>query len=440
MNDDQFADPQYVDLENNVDFENNVDQEKENDEEVARDDALIAAYLDGELGAEEIELVRSRAASDEDFNRRIRDLQSAWDMLDYLPDTEVGNSFTQSTLEMAAVSAQQAGAMTDHSSPHRFDNIWTYLKPYRWFVLAIAMASLLGLGAGQLRVTAERFAELRVLSVISDLPGLRLNIAPTVANELAEMEEVRWLADKKFSNAILPDLPNQFLNREKWLEQLSSEQQAILFRNQNDAQRLNESEWEQLIELDKNLDADLNGKNIRIAMDVAAEVLATRTPAERAAFSSLRPDDQLEELRATIAFAAAEHQKHFLTEADEEALDEWCSSFVSDWFASRPKQGAVLILVNEPQQALDVDLMQELLSALSPDSRKLISNPNLRNEDRNFALAAWLQHIIAPKGFDAELIETYQQLSYKDKEEIELLPPEEAKSKLWRQYQRSVRK
>lgn len=65
----------------------------------------LVAYLDGELDADTSLKVERRLAEDEDFRRYLQQLQRAWDMLDELPKSEVSNSFTQTTVEMVALSA-----------------------------------------------------------------------------------------------------------------------------------------------------------------------------------------------------------------------------------------------------------------------------------------------------------------------------------------------
>lgn len=66
----------------------------------------LVAYLDGELDAEASDRVESRLASDPAYRQKLKELQSAWDFLDELPRAHVTDSFTQSTVEMVALSAQ----------------------------------------------------------------------------------------------------------------------------------------------------------------------------------------------------------------------------------------------------------------------------------------------------------------------------------------------
>ena len=73
------------------------------------DDAYeqLVSYLDGELDADASRAIERRLAEDEDYRQELRHLQRAWDMLDELPSSEVSEGFTQTTVEMVALSAVQ---------------------------------------------------------------------------------------------------------------------------------------------------------------------------------------------------------------------------------------------------------------------------------------------------------------------------------------------
>jgi anti-sigma factor RsiW len=79
-----------------------------NDEPVTQDDPIreeLVAYLDGELDAEASERVDQRLRTDAQYQKKLQELQRAWDLLDELPRAYVSDSFTQSTVEMVALSA-----------------------------------------------------------------------------------------------------------------------------------------------------------------------------------------------------------------------------------------------------------------------------------------------------------------------------------------------
>jgi anti-sigma factor RsiW len=70
-------------------------------------DETLVAYLDGELDADGMSEVERRLADDEQFRRRLHELENAWRLLDGLPRADVDETFAQSTVEMVAVEAAE---------------------------------------------------------------------------------------------------------------------------------------------------------------------------------------------------------------------------------------------------------------------------------------------------------------------------------------------
>ena len=66
----------------------------------------LVAYLDGELDAESSQQVERRLAEDPGYRHELKQMQRAWDLLDELPRAEVSETFTQTTVEMVALSAE----------------------------------------------------------------------------------------------------------------------------------------------------------------------------------------------------------------------------------------------------------------------------------------------------------------------------------------------
>jgi len=70
------------------------------------DHELIVAYLDDELEVQQRRAVEERLSGDREFRHRLRELQRSWDLLDELPTEKADEAFTQTTVEMVVVSAQ----------------------------------------------------------------------------------------------------------------------------------------------------------------------------------------------------------------------------------------------------------------------------------------------------------------------------------------------
>ncbi len=67
----------------------------------------LVAYLDGELEAERANRVEQLLAADPDVRETLRQLEQTWEMLDVLGKADLDETFAQSTLEMAAVDAEE---------------------------------------------------------------------------------------------------------------------------------------------------------------------------------------------------------------------------------------------------------------------------------------------------------------------------------------------
>ncbi|HRX80276.1 MAG: hypothetical protein H6821_02385 [Planctomycetaceae bacterium] len=74
-------------------------------------DEELVAYLDGELDVEAASRFDARLASDAALREKLKQHQQTWDLLDELPRADVGDRFTQTTVEMVAVSV--AGQVED---------------------------------------------------------------------------------------------------------------------------------------------------------------------------------------------------------------------------------------------------------------------------------------------------------------------------------------
>lgn len=66
----------------------------------------LVAYLDGELDSTAARTVERRLAQDAQYRHQLQQLQRSWDLLDHLPKAHVDQSFTQSTVAMVVVKAE----------------------------------------------------------------------------------------------------------------------------------------------------------------------------------------------------------------------------------------------------------------------------------------------------------------------------------------------
>ena len=95
----------------------------------------LTAYLDGELDADARSVVEQRLAKDEDYRVRMRRMEDAWAMLDALPRTSADETFTQTTVEMVALAAQEEVATVDKAQ-----------RRSKWLLWGVGVAIVLSAG------------------------------------------------------------------------------------------------------------------------------------------------------------------------------------------------------------------------------------------------------------------------------------------------------
>lgn len=118
----------------------------------------LVAYLDGELDADASDRVEQQLAADPAYRQKLKELQAAWDLLDQLPQAPVTESFTQTTVEMVALTAEaEVQAAEKRLSRRR-----------QWGVLAIGFTAAAALLVGYV-IMAQRLDRSNQ-RLVQDLP------------------------------------------------------------------------------------------------------------------------------------------------------------------------------------------------------------------------------------------------------------------------------
>ena len=142
----------------------------------------LTAYLDGELNVEARRKVEERLSRDSSYRSELNRLQKAWDLLDTLPRANVGEQFTTTTLEMAAVAAAEEDTAVARPSK-------AIERRLSWMLAGGSLAALVaGYFIGHARWRSPNEALLRDLTVIENLDAYR---------EVQEIEFLRGLSQEK---------------------------------------------------------------------------------------------------------------------------------------------------------------------------------------------------------------------------------------------------
>ncbi len=87
-------------------------------------EAELVAYLDGELDSAANDQIERRLCEDAEYRRRLRQLQQSWDLMDFLPQVDVDQTFTQSTLAMVAIRATDDADVEQSRRLKRRKRLW----------------------------------------------------------------------------------------------------------------------------------------------------------------------------------------------------------------------------------------------------------------------------------------------------------------------------
>jgi anti-sigma factor RsiW len=118
----------------------------------------LVAFLDDELDEQASERVVERLKVDPAYQQQLNKLQAAWDLLDELPRMPVSESFTQSTVEMVALTAQTEALKAQE----------TYDRKRYYQAIAIGVGAL-ALGIGGYLVISRQLDEPN-RKLVQDLP------------------------------------------------------------------------------------------------------------------------------------------------------------------------------------------------------------------------------------------------------------------------------
>jgi len=119
--------------------------------------AQLVAYLDGELDGDGSRQVEERLARDTQFRLELQRLQQTWDLLDELPRADVGTAFTQTTVEVVALSAERELHQSVASAARRHVTLWAITAATVIGVAAISYATFSMVFAKPTRQVARDF-------------------------------------------------------------------------------------------------------------------------------------------------------------------------------------------------------------------------------------------------------------------------------------------
>lgn len=233
---------------------------------------VITAYLDGELtGADALE-VEERLAGDDQFREAVKSHQQTWEMLDELPCQEADKNFSDTTIEMVTVHAEEDLKVQQGG--------WIGQLLRQWMVVGISV--LVACVFGFLAATGVA-ALLFQSGVITDTNNALLADLPVIENidryQLAQDIDFLRAFDKLPPGVVDEHIPKGGLDLESLFSESLEPRRDRIEHHMADAEKqdleiktdrfqsLKPQQQQQLRDMHENLAADPNRDKLAVAMD-----------------------------------------------------------------------------------------------------------------------------------------------------------------------------
>ena len=435
----------------------------------------LTAYLDGELDQDQIQQVETRLVEDTTYLAEMQSLQKTWDLLDSLPASEPGTSFTKTTMELVVGEAVK-------SEKKRRNRGGAWLMR---IAILVALPSLLfAIVFNVIRQYQTESDRLLVenLSVIENHPRYEaiecdLDFLVRLSHESLFTSSTVFDDGDSLINLDESDdpilIPQSNDQRRTYISALDVQKKQKLQRKLEDFQKRSESEKEQLIEFDSQIAK--HGDRVQLVSTLTAyyDWLVKVEPGERSDLRDLASDERLSRIREIrIRQALEEFGKEGLAQPpskeDAKYILEWCERvfrwkemqirdhfpaayirYANDNRMPAPSKeilrrralgnlnSIVGFLIRADRQFVEdllLDEMPILYDMLSSKARSLLDN---RSPDRQrFLILSWVESANqSQRGISIEALKRFERkLSVKDRDRLEKMSSEEYMKTLKRMY------
>jgi uncharacterized protein YhaN len=356
-------------------------------EEQADDDELLTSYLDGELDSVERSQLQQRLMDDAKLRNRLAELQRAWDLLDELPDTPVNQEFTKSTLELVVQRAAAEDGLSDKDSQ---PSPW---RTYRTWAILFALCAIIGFASGMVAQWRTNRIEKRQLVAAAGLPGFKIIDSLEGAREFASLEALDLAAEhiEVLKSRLLYGIPKRADQRPQWVHELSPKQQAILWSQWQEMERLAPSDAQRIQGLATQVQNDAESELLQKAIAVAGAIYENQSDEERQSLRLLSSKDRLARLKTLLYLYVRDWHAENLSESDRKLFSEFVQG--KDWRESMRVLRALTMGQIIPDQLFGpgdtlVNELEGLASRMSPELQRCLAG--LNENDQRVALLSWL--------------------------------------------------
>ncbi len=337
----------------------------------------LVAYLDGELPADRRAQIEQLLATNETVRVEVQRLQQTWDLLDELPDAEVDDSFTRTTVQMVAASAEEE--LGEYQRSRRRFGVWFE----RWWGAGIA--GLIGYVLVVLLTPNHNEWLLRHLPVIENFEPYRAVGSMEVLNALEQtgrFSESLANADAEDPQTASPDLDAPRSDQAQQLQQRSPAEQAEIERKFELFRNLDSTQQAGLVELHRELQAAPDRAQKLVVLENFYAWYKELNALERAELGSFR--DQPDAMAAQVEkrYAEQSRTRFGLSSSDAQVVLRWMEERTRRRLT--PDQRETLSGVDNPDSRRR--LMMQMLSESWRDGNR----PDALGEQEVAELAAQL--------------------------------------------------
>lgn len=252
----------------------------------------LVAYLDGELSAGESESIELRLHQDDHVRSELQKFDRVWNALDDLPRVTVDDSFTRTTIEMAAVEARKELAHETVMFPVRRRNHWLKLVAMVVTASAIGFASFAALAPNPNRVLYTNLPVILQLDAYSEVRDIEFL-------KLLHAQAGDWLLDEwgpeiqQSATDLATVTPATYTEREEFVDSLPADRQTDLASKHRRYESLAPEMREELNEWHRSLSASPSAEELRQTLLAYYAWVSQQSEVDQARLRMLAPTERL---------------------------------------------------------------------------------------------------------------------------------------------------
>ncbi len=396
------------------------------------DDEVLVAYLDGELDAEQTQKIDQQIATHAELRERINQLRMTWDMLGELPVEPPSPRFAETTLEMAALSATE--------EPKTLLN-WLSNHAKRIVVLALPLLFFSGFILARINQSRADRQLLRDLPILVDWRSLsNIDSQEWLDILVAQADLVPAFKGAELGLVGNGEVPIQLNDRREWVAKLGDADRSRLSANLAEFRQRAPNRQAELRKMIGKIYSDPSTKEKYLAAARSYELLLQKqSMTQRSALYDQPLEERKSELVHLISLHRAQQFAKEFPPSDATAIRDWAEEMRNTYFIVHGNNDALRDVNMDLYANLACEInsqdFENLAGRMSTEAQNILRGLN-GTEAYVDTLVFWIRALTFPNEASGDRVgpeklkELYMNLSGSQQDQIDLLPPEQAKSSL----------